>query len=84
VQPLGGDCPALLNSRQRLQATGIDLRELADLVGKLLAIDPVRVCLAGKQPERVRVLGLTATVLGREPGIIQSAMLSRVPRPASS
>ena len=72
----------LLTDRQRPQAAGIGLNELADLVGKLLEIEPVQVRLAVEQPERMRArslfrsgavweLGLTATVLSRERGISQ-------------
>lgn len=94
----GGFVEAVLNqaeqqitSRQRLQAAGIGLNELAALVGKVLELDAKEVFKTGKQPERVRArslfcywavreLGLTATAMSRELGISQPAVSQAVQR----
>lgn len=80
-----------LDRKYRLKAMGYDLGKIVERVGELFAMPPRDILQAGKQPQRVRArslvcywavreLGLSATEVGRQLDLSQSAVSRAVPR----
>ena len=80
-----------LDRKYRLKAMGYDFDKIVARVGKIFAMSPRDILQAGKQPQRVqarslvcywavRELGLSATEVGRQLDLSQSAVSRAVPR----